>query len=96
MTHTTMRFDFDIRKFKGNPHLAETPFGKASIICSGDLFEIRNENDQMRDSAPDMLEALELVLDGLIKSQAHPHLHIEEIKYAIATQKHIAKAKGQA
>lgn len=35
----TALFQMDIRKFTGNPFHADTPFGRATATCAGDLFE---------------------------------------------------------
>lgn len=49
---TTCVFDFDILSFDGNPHCAETPFGRPVIISMGDLSAENDlllaENDQRK------------------------------------------------
>jgi len=49
----TAVFQYDLRKFDGNPHTAETPFGKPVALCLGDELA-----SPLREAAPDMLEAL--------------------------------------
>jgi hypothetical protein len=34
----TAVFDFDLRQYQGNPHHADTPFGKPVILAIGDEF----------------------------------------------------------
>jgi|GEM_PF-4218315 len=51
----TVVFDGDIRKFKGNPLKAETPFGTPSAAGIGDAFQ---ETDDLRDRLTEAEAAL--------------------------------------
>lgn len=47
----TLVFEGDLRKFDGNPHKTDTPFGRAVRAGIGDAFEALDKAEAERDRA---------------------------------------------
>lgn len=57
----TLVFRGDIRKFAGNPHKTDTPFGRPVVVGVGNAFDAFDELERLRESeiAPALTPSIE-------------------------------------
>lgn len=48
--YTSALFECDIRSFKNNPHLFDTPFGRPIILQDGNVFELPFDDETVADT----------------------------------------------
>lgn len=53
----TAVFNCNLRRFKGNPHLVETPFGVAQTVGVGNIFEHADSLEEVVDVLLDAIDA---------------------------------------
>lgn len=69
----TAVFETDLRKFDGNPHKADTPFGRPVILSIGNLVE---EVDRLRDQLHDCETSLNIFDEG--RSSEYWMRHVDQ------------------
>lgn len=67
----TVVYNCNVRRFKGNPHLVETPFGYAETVGIGNAFEELDEHLLALDMLLDAIEAECRVKPGSLLHRAH-------------------------
>jgi hypothetical protein len=67
----TVVFNCNVRRFKGNPHLAETPFGTAQTVGIGNAFEELDEHLLALDMLLDAIDVECRIKPGSLLHRAH-------------------------
>jgi hypothetical protein len=88
----TAVFEFDLRRYHGNPHRAETPFGRPETLMIGDACE-------ESDLTLARIEALEAERDALRQAIAHAMTELAQSAqdmHAIRAERILTRAYGTA
>lgn len=68
----TAVFNCNLRKFDGNPHNVETPFGKAQIVAIGNEFKVR---DDLEEALRDLQAAGRALMEALKDAGFSPEIN---------------------